>query len=70
MNDSEKVELALWALRGGICWLGSSIRRGPAEFAAIAQLGPYGAPEIVEGTFHSDPWECLKLARVELEKRR
>lgn len=66
----EQRDLALWALRGNLAWLGSTIQRGPAEIVAIAQIGPYSAPEIVPGTHSQDPWECLRIAKQLLERER
>lgn len=64
MTDSEKVELALWALTNGPVWLGRSIKRTPeAECVAIYIPRPYAANEIIETSYHADPWESLRLAR-------
>lgn len=61
MTDAECVNTAFWALRNRII-LGTTSRYGIAEFIAIANIGPYGAPEAVTGSNHVNPWECLKLA--------
>ena len=63
MDDKTKLDLALWALRGNVCWLGLSVERGPAEFVAVYNPSPYGSPQVAEGTHSLDPWECLRLAR-------
>ena len=63
VTDGEKIELALWALVGGPYWLGHSIKRGPAEYCVVKATSPYGGTEVIEGSYHADPWESLKLAR-------
>jgi hypothetical protein len=67
MTDSEKIELALWALVGGTYWLGRGIKRGPAEYCVVKATTPYGGTEVVEESYHADPWESLKLARAHLQ---
>lgn len=66
MRDQEKIELALWALVGGTYWLGRSIKRGPAEYIVVKATTPYGGTEVVEGSYHIDPWESLRLGRAEI----
>lgn len=64
MSDTEKVELALWALTNGPVWLGRSVKRTTeAEYVAVYIPRPYAAPETIETSYHADPWECLHLAR-------
>ena len=68
VTDAEKAELALWALTNGPLWLGRSIKRTPeAEYVAVYEPRPYSGPEIIETTYHADPWECLRLARAHFQ---
>lgn len=68
MSDSEKIELALWALTNGPVWLGRSIKRTPeAEYVAVYEPRPYASPEVIESSYHADPWESLRLARQYFE---
>lgn len=63
MTEEEKLELALWALVGGIYWLGRRVRRGPAEYCVVKATTPYGGTEVIETSYHIDPWESLRLGR-------
>lgn len=66
---AEQEELAMWALSGGMVWLGSTIARGTGERVAIEVTSPYGGCEVIAGTHHVDRWECLRLARQIINAR-
>lgn len=67
MTDDERLDLARWALLGGVVWLGLMMRGTPrpalAKYVAIIPTTAYGGTGVLEETAHEDPWECLRLAR-------
>lgn len=67
MDEKSQLILARWALLGGVCWIGTSVKRGPAEFCAIVPTNSYGGCEVVECSYSSDPFESLRLAKQHLD---
>ena len=68
-KSARTLDLAIWALRGNQCWLGTTIERGFGEFVACYVPRPYAAAETVPGSNDTDPEHCLRKAREWFESR-
>lgn len=65
LSDADKIALAMWALVGGTYWLGRSVKRGPAEYCVVKATSPYGGTDVLETSYHIDPWQSLLAGYVE-----